>query len=102
MKNYMKYLILGLVEAFGASSDDSHLARTSEELMRLLEDFQTAAINRSEDHIYLAKIDSAAVNLWNLSVAKRSGKKVNATVNAKGLIVFRLLSYFESGYLSLL
>ena len=53
--------------------------------MRILEVFQATAVDKNRDNILLAKINSCALMLWNLSVAMRNGKKTNSLVNAKGM-----------------
>lgn len=70
---------------FGDNGSNNELAKTSEELMRILEAFQATAVDKNRDNVLLAKINSCALTLWNLSVAMRNGKKTNSLVNAKGM-----------------
>eukprot|EP00112_Aurelia_sp_Birch-Aquarium-sp1_P001551 Seg1167.7 transcript_id=Seg1167.7/GoldUCD/mRNA.D3Y31 product="Testis-expressed protein 11" protein_id=Seg1167.7/GoldUCD/D3Y31 len=86
----------GLVNNFGDNGSNNELAKTSEELMRILEAFQATAVDKNRDNVLLAKINSCALTLWNLSVAMRNGKKTNSLVNAKARHVACHLTFFAS------
>ena len=52
--------------------------------MTMVEDLKNVTFDKTKDGMVLAKINSCAVTLWNLSVALKSGKKTSSLVNAKG------------------
>eukprot|EP00794_Sanderia_malayensis_P000060 gene60-656_t len=95
MESLVKKLV-GLVKTFGENAQETILARTVEELMRIVEEIQGVNIDRKSDNAMLAKINSSALTLWNLSVAMRNGKKTNSLVNAKARYVACQLTFLAS------
>eukprot|EP00794_Sanderia_malayensis_P008649 gene8649-9580_t len=85
-----------LVKTFGENAQETILARTVEELMRIVEEIKGVNIDRKSDNAMLAKINSSALTLWNLSVAMRNGKKANNLVNAKARYVACQLTFLAS------
>ena len=63
--------------------------------MRILEDFRNTVFDKSRDSIHLAKINSCAIALWNISVALRSGKKTNNIINAKGTLHWMKIEFLD-------
>lgn len=74
--------ILDLAGRFSADCNEDEANKTSKSLLEEVEVLEKCSVVKEEK--LLASIHTAGINLWNLVIAKKTGKKIGPFVCAGG------------------